>query len=138
MRYVAFVHDDDEPGFGASFPDFPGCVSDGDTVDDALRRGAEALSFHVEGMLADGEPIPSPRSLHDIRADESLAGWRNGATIAFVPLILDKGSPRRINVSLDTSVPSRKCASQCAPPCRGSTARWRPRRTAWQSHCNRR
>ena len=63
MRYVAFLHDDDEPGFGISFPDFPGCVSDGDTVDDALRRGAEALSVHVEGMLADGEPIPQPRPL---------------------------------------------------------------------------
>ena len=101
MRYVAFVHDDDEPGVGVSFPDFPGCVSDGENVDDALRRGAEALSFHVEGMVADGEPIPPPRSLHDITADESLAEWRDGATIAFVPLILDKGSPRRINVSLD-------------------------------------
>ena len=101
MRYVAFLHDDGEPGFGISFPDFPGCISDGDTVDDALRRGAEALSFHVEGMVADGERIPQPRSLQNIRADKSLAEWRDGATIAFVPLILDKGSPRRINVSLD-------------------------------------
>ena len=101
MRYVAFIHDDDEPGFGISFPDFPGCVSDGDTMDDALRHGSEALSFHVEGMLDDGDAIPRPRSLHDIKADESLSEWRGGATIAFVPLILDKGSPRRINVSLD-------------------------------------
>ena len=101
MRYVAFLHDDGEPGFGISFPDFPGCISNGETVDDALRRGAEALAFHVEGMLADGESIPPPRSLHDVKADENLTGWLNGATIAFVPLILDKGSPRRINVSLD-------------------------------------
>ena len=101
MRYVAFLHDDDEPGFGISFPDFPGCVSDGDTLDDALCRGAGALAFHVEGMMADGEPLPRPRSLHEIKADESLAEWRHGATIAFVPLILDKGSPRRVNVSLD-------------------------------------
>ena len=101
MRYVAFLHDDDEPGFGISFPDFPGCVSDGDTLDDAICRGAEALAFHVEGMMADGEPLPRPRSLHEIKADESLAEWRHGATIAFVPLILDKGSPRRVNVSLD-------------------------------------
>lgn len=101
MRYVAFLHDDDKPGFGISFPDFPGCVSDGDTIDDALRRGAEALSFHVERMLADGETIPDPRSLQAIKSDETLAEWREGATIAFVALVLDKGSPRRINVSLD-------------------------------------
>lgn len=101
MRYLAFLHSDDEPGFGISFPDFPGCVSHGDTIDEALHQGAEALSFHVEGMLADGEPIPQPRSLSDVNADESLADWRDGATVAFVPLILDKGSPRRVNVSLD-------------------------------------
>ena len=101
MRYVAFIHDDDEPGFGISFPDFPGCVSDGDTVDDAIRRGAEALAFHIEGMIEDGAPIPEPRSLRAIEADESLAGWREGATIAFVPLVRDKGSPRRVAISLD-------------------------------------
>ena len=54
--------------------------------------------------MADGEPIPQPRSLHDIRADETLAEWRDGATIAFVPLILDRGSPRRVNVSLDVGL----------------------------------
>ncbi len=101
MRYVAFIHHDDEPGFGISFPDLPGCVSDGDTVDDAIRRGGEALAFHVEGMTDDGEPVPRARSLHEIERDESLAQWREGATIAFVPLIVDKGSPRRINISLD-------------------------------------
>lgn len=101
MHYVAFLHDDDQPGFGISFPDFPGCVSDGDTVDDALRRGTEALAFHVEGMTTDGEPIPPPRSLQNIKADESIVECRDGATIAFVPLILDNGSRHRINVSLD-------------------------------------
>ena len=41
MLYVAFVHRDDKPGFGISFPDFPGCVSDGDTIDETIRRGAD-------------------------------------------------------------------------------------------------
>ena len=45
--------------------------------------------------------FPRPRSLRAIEHDESLAQWREGATIAFVPLIVDKGSPRRINISLD-------------------------------------
>lgn len=47
MHYVAFIHQDDEPGYGISFPDFPGCISAGDTMDEVLRRGAEALAFHV-------------------------------------------------------------------------------------------
>lgn len=66
MRYVSFIHRD-EAGFGVSFPDFAGCVSVGDTVDDAVRQGSEALAFHVEGLMVDGEAIPSPRSIDAIR-----------------------------------------------------------------------
>ena len=62
MRYVSLIHRDDA-GYGVSFPDFPGCVTVGDTVDDAVRLGSEALAFHVEGLLDDGEPIPPPRSI---------------------------------------------------------------------------
>ncbi len=101
MRYVAFIHGSDGPGFGISFPDFPGCVSDGDTVEEAIHRGAEALAFHVEGMIEDGEAVPEPRAVQEIKADPSLVEWREGADVAFVPLVLDKGSPRRVNVSLD-------------------------------------
>lgn len=46
MRYVALIHHGCEPGYGISFPDFPGCVSDGDTTDDAILRGGEAIAFH--------------------------------------------------------------------------------------------
>jgi len=48
MRYVSFIHRTDA-SYGVSFPDFPGCVSVGDTVDEAVRLGREALAFHVEG-----------------------------------------------------------------------------------------
>ncbi len=101
MRYIAFIHADDDPGYGISFPDFPGCVSDGGTIDEAIRRGAEALAFHVEGMIQDGEDIPAPRTVQAVEADHGLDEWRESAVVCFVPLILDKGSPRRVNVSLD-------------------------------------
>ena len=83
MLYVAFIHRDDEPGFGISFPDFPGCVADGDTIDKTIRRGASALAFHIEGMIQDGEEIPEPRSLQDVETDDSLAEWRDGAKSSF-------------------------------------------------------
>ena len=100
MRYVSFIHRDDA-GFGVSFPDFPGCVSVGDTVDDAVRRGGEALAFHVEGIYSDGETIPEPRSIDAIKADPDLAEWRRGADCVLIPLLLDRGSSRRVNISLD-------------------------------------
>ena len=90
MRYVAFIHSDDEAGFGISFPDFPGCISVGESRDDAIRRGAEALSFHVDGMVEDGEPIPSSRSIQAINADPNLADWRIGADFAWVSIGLDR------------------------------------------------
>lgn len=104
MQYVTFIHSDDAPGFGVSFPDFPGCVTQGDTLDDALRLGREALAFHVECMIKDGESVPAPRSAADINADADLAEWRTGASIAYTPLLIDRGSPRRVNISIDAGL----------------------------------
>lgn len=95
MRYVSFIHRD-AAGYGLSFPDFPGCVSVGDTLDDAVRRGREALAFHVEGLVIDGgEPIPHPRSTSAIKTDPDLAGWRQDADFVLILLLLDRGSSRR-------------------------------------------
>ncbi|SFY23200.1 Predicted nuclease of the RNAse H fold, HicB family [Paracoccus pantotrophus] len=101
MRYVAFLHTDEAGGFGISFPDFPGAISDGDTVEQAIQRGEQALAFHVQGMREDGLEVPVPRSVDDILADPDLAEWREDAQIAHVALILDRGSPKRVNISLD-------------------------------------
>ena len=101
MRYVAFIHKDPDSAYGVSFPDFPGCISAGDTMDEVISMGTEALAFHVRGMLADGDLIPEPRSLEDIRNDPALAEDREGAVLTLIPLVRDLGSTTRINVSLD-------------------------------------
>ena len=100
MRYVSFIHRNDA-GYGVSFPDFPGCVSVGESVDTAVRLGCEALAFHVEGLRDDGAQIPLPRSIDSIKADPELADWREGADLVLIPLLLDRGSSRRVNISLD-------------------------------------
>lgn len=91
MQYVSFIHREDESGYGISFPDFPGCISVGDTVDETIRNGCEALAFHVERLAKDGVPLPPPRSIEAIKDDESLSDWRRGADLVLVPLFLDKG-----------------------------------------------
>ena len=101
MHYIAFIHTDDQPGFGISFPDFPGCISQGDTLDEALQLGQEALAFHVEGMEEDGTILPTPRSAADVWADKDLIDWREGAQLVWVPLVIDRGTPKRVNISLD-------------------------------------
>ena len=39
----------------------PGCVSTGETWDEMLAMIREALVFHIEAMLGDGEPLPEPK-----------------------------------------------------------------------------
>jgi len=64
--YIALLRKDDASDYGVDFPDFPGCVTAGLTMDEARRMAAEALQFHVEGMTEDREPVPEPSSLEVI------------------------------------------------------------------------
>ncbi len=57
-------------GFLISFPDLPGCISDGDTLAEAVRNGKEAVQSWVSARIQDGMPIPEPSRLDDRAVDE--------------------------------------------------------------------
>jgi len=59
-NYIAIVHKETKSDFGVSFPDFPGCITAGKNIDEAKDIAQEALTFHIQGMLEDGELLPSP------------------------------------------------------------------------------
>jgi predicted RNase H-like HicB family nuclease len=63
--YIAYLHKDRKSDFGVSFPDLPGCVTAGKTLDAARCMAAEALALHIGGMAEDGEPIPEPSTIDD-------------------------------------------------------------------------
>jgi predicted RNase H-like HicB family nuclease len=44
-----------------SFPDFPGCITAGKTLDEASRMAAEALALHIQGVIEDGDAVPDRR-----------------------------------------------------------------------------
>ncbi|MDB5402043.1 MAG: hypothetical protein JWQ55_4061 [Rhodopila sp.] len=67
--YVALLRKQPDSDYGVDFPDFPGCITAGETLEDARRMAAEAVQLHIEGMIEDGEPIPAPSRLDDIMAD---------------------------------------------------------------------
>jgi predicted RNase H-like HicB family nuclease len=79
--YVALVHKDEGTSYGVSFPDVPGCVSAGDTLDEALANAAEALAGHLALMRADGDKEPKARSAEAIKADTELADELRDAMI---------------------------------------------------------
>lgn len=59
-HYVAIVHR--KPGgYGVSFPDLPGCVSGGKTVDEAMRAARKALDLDLAGRRKAGTAAPIPR-----------------------------------------------------------------------------
>lgn len=101
MRYIAFIHKEPDSIYGVSFPDMPGCFSAGDTIDEAVRNGVEALSGHVRMLEADGDPIPFPRDFDAIMSDSELEEDREGAMTTVIPLVRDRGSTTRVNVSFD-------------------------------------
>jgi len=69
MDYIAYLHKDRSSDFGVSFPDFPGCVTAGKTLDEAHRMAAEALALHILGLMEDGDAIPAPSRLDDLADD---------------------------------------------------------------------
>ena len=57
----AVVFEQTPNNYCAYVPDVPGCVSVGDTWDEMQAMIREALTFHIEAMLEDGDPLPEPK-----------------------------------------------------------------------------
>jgi len=94
--YIALIHKDPHSEFGLSFPDFPGCISAGATLDEARTNAEEALAFHVEGMAEDGDAIPEPSSLEQIMADPE----NRDAVAVLIPLREQAARTVRVNITL--------------------------------------
>lgn len=95
--YIALLRKEKDTDFGVDFPDFPGCITVGKTLEEAHKRASEALKFHIKGMLEDRDPIPEPSSLDDIVADPANAG-----AVPFLVTVPDTRA-KRINVTLPES-----------------------------------
>ncbi len=94
--YIALIRKESGSDFGVDFPDFPGCVTAGSTLDEARALADEAVRFHVDGMLEDGESLPAPQSLEAIMADPA-----NLLAVAFLVDLPDSPTRTvRVNVTL--------------------------------------
>lgn len=106
-NYIALFEENGSGGYGVVFPDFPGCISAGDNYEDALRMAHEALSFHVHGMKEDGDKIPEPRTLEDIKATwENWKEWEDNYDFmtGYVTLLPLQSTFKRINITIDEAL----------------------------------
>jgi predicted RNase H-like HicB family nuclease len=86
-HYIALIHKDADSCYGVSFPDWPGVITAGDTIDEALQQAAEVLTFAAEDWEdSDGvKGIPKPRTIDELRADREFRDDAVDAVIAAVP-----------------------------------------------------
>jgi predicted RNase H-like HicB family nuclease len=99
-NYIGLIHKDADSNFGVSFPDFPGAITAGTTLDDARAMAEEALALHIEGMVEDGEAIPEPSALEEVMSDPD-----NRAGVAILVAVKsDQPKVVRVNVTLPGDV----------------------------------
>lgn len=85
-------------GYVVSVPDVPGCFSAGDTFAEALANAKEAIAFHIEGILEDGEPIPQPQDIEVHQQNPEFSGLMfSGVEVDLTHLM---GKSEKINVTL--------------------------------------
>ena len=96
-NYIAVVHKDSKSDFGVSFPDFSGCITAGNSIDEAKDMAHEALSLHIKGMMDDGEKIPVPSKLEDIIDDPD---YSDAAAILIVSVSKSKYRSVRVNITV--------------------------------------
>ena len=58
MRYTVILQRESDGGYVATVPSLPGCVSQGETRDEALRNIREAAEGYLEDVIASGDPVP--------------------------------------------------------------------------------
>ncbi len=95
--FPAILDPDEGPGYTVTFPDLPGCITEGGTLEEALTMATEALELHLFGMEEDGDPIPQPSPTSEI---EVPPGAFVSLIRAWMPRIRDSISNRAVKKTL--------------------------------------
>jgi predicted RNase H-like HicB family nuclease len=83
-----------EEGYSVFFPDVPGCVSAGKTLSEAAANGEQALAFHIQGLIEDGDDLPEPSADVDVDDDVEVAAQ-------FLARVDLPGKAVRLNITMD-------------------------------------
>ena len=85
-HYIALIHKEPDSCYGVSFPDVPGVTTAAGTLDEAIRKAAEALAFAAEDWTElTGQAFPPPRTIDELRADPAFSQDAADAMVAAIP-----------------------------------------------------
>jgi predicted RNase H-like HicB family nuclease len=81
--YIALIEQDADGAFKVSFPDLPGLVAAGDTLDDAIEEAEETLEYAAgDWRNPDGSSgLPAPRSIDQLQDDPAFADAADGNVV---------------------------------------------------------
>ena len=97
--YIALLRKDKNSDYGVEFPDLPGCISAGSTLEEARQMAEEALAAHVAFLREDGDEVPAPSALDVIARQPKIKGA--------VPFMVDLKEPSDKAVRINITVPER-------------------------------
>jgi len=61
-QYTIILHPDpEEGGYTVTVPALPGCITQGETFEEAIAMAKDVIRLYVESLIADGEPVPEER-----------------------------------------------------------------------------
>lgn len=95
--YPAIFEPGERKGYVVAFPDLPGCLTEGDSLETALHMAREALELHMYGMEEDGDFIPMPS------APEKLTLPKNAFVSlveVWMPVVRDEMANRAVKKTL--------------------------------------
>lgn len=77
MKYIypVCIYPGDNSGYTVIVPDLPGCVTEGETIAEALEQAVDAASGWVLDELEEGRNAPGPSAVEDTKADEYAGGF---------------------------------------------------------------
>ncbi len=101
MKKVSYpaVFEPSGEGYSVYFPDLPGCISYGNSYEEAQKEAEDTLSIHLYGMEKDGDRIPEPSKNPEIDGD-TAPGYLVSLVTVFPELVKNELDNRRIKTNV--------------------------------------
>lgn len=100
-RLYAAIIERGETGYGAFFPDLPGCASAGDTITETIANAHEALALHIAGMYEDKESVPFPTPVASLGPQPPEI---NVEAVVLIGVTVPSGRTATADITLDESL----------------------------------
>ena len=85
LTYAALIRQDAAGDFCVGFPDLPGCVANGNTLEQACKAARPALALHLDSLAANGASLPKPSSASDVLAHSNAVDAVALTTVKALP-----------------------------------------------------